>query len=191
MFVLIIIILYSEIYKIKKKIKTLKSENNTIDIAKSNLIHGMAKIHLIERIKFGNYIYIGPYTRIYAEGGLSIGNHAQIAEDCLILTTTHNYKHTNSLPFNNVGLLQEVIIGNNVWIGARTIILGGVKIEDNVIIAAGSVITKSIPFGAIVGGNPARIISYRDQNNYVTKGFNPINCKIEWEIDSKIKEYLK
>lgn len=54
--------------------------------------------------------------------------------------------------------LKKITIGNNVFIGVNTIVMPGVVIEDNVIVAAGSVVTKSIPSGVIVGGNPAKII---------------------------------
>jgi len=68
---------------------------------------------------------------------------------------------------------SRIVIGNNVFIGVDSIILPGVVIEDNCIIGAGSVVTKSIPTGSIVAGNPAKIIgSFSDyyekvlQNNY-------------------------
>ncbi|MFX0558424.1 acyltransferase [Maribacter sp. CXY002] len=65
-------------------------------------------------------------------------------------------------------LFRRVEIGNNVFIGFNSIILPGVKIEDNVVIAAGSVVTKSVPKGSIIGGNPARIIgSYESYKNKV------------------------
>ena len=54
----------------------------------------------------------------------------------------------------------------NCWIGAKSIICPGVKIEDGAIVAMGSVVTKSVPKGAIVGGNPAKIIKYRDLETY-------------------------
>jgi acetyltransferase-like isoleucine patch superfamily enzyme len=53
----------------------------------------------------------------------------------------------------------ETIIGNNVWISTHSVILFGVKIGDNAIISAGSVVTKDVPEGAFVGGNPARNLS--------------------------------
>jgi maltose O-acetyltransferase len=53
---------------------------------------------------------------------------------------------------------DPVIIGDNVWIGERAIILKGVNIGDNAIVAAGSVVTKSIPNNSLVAGNPAKII---------------------------------
>lgn len=65
-----------------------------------------------------------------------------------------------------IGLMQSVFIGQNCWIGAKSIICPGVKIEDGAIVAMGSVVTKSVPKCAIVGGNPAKIIKYRDIEQY-------------------------
>jgi len=63
---------------------------------------------------------------------------------------------------------KEVIIGNNVWIGNNVLILKGVSIGDNAIIAAGSVVTKNVPEGSVVAGNPAKMIK---------SGVKPINPK--------------
>ena len=60
-----------------------------------------------------------------------------------------------------------VIIGNDVWIGAQTIILRGVKIGDGAVIAAGSVVTKDVPPYAVVGGNPAKIIKDRFKESII------------------------
>lgn len=56
---------------------------------------------------------------------------------------------------------QSIDIGNDVWIGARAIVLGGVSIGDGAIVAAGAVVTKDVPPYAIVGGVPARLLRYR------------------------------
>ncbi|GIP47196.1 hypothetical protein J53TS2_07870 [Paenibacillus sp. J53TS2] len=53
---------------------------------------------------------------------------------------------------------KPVNIGNNVWIGGRAVIVPGVTIGDNAVISAGAVVTKDVPNGAVVGGNPAKII---------------------------------
>ena len=57
----------------------------------------------------------------------------------------------------------DIVIGNDVWIGARVILLPGVKIGDHVILGAGAVVTKDIPDYAIAAGNPARIIRMRNE----------------------------
>ena len=53
---------------------------------------------------------------------------------------------------------KPVTIGNHVWIGCRCLILKGVTIGDGAVVAAGSVVTRDVPGGALVGGNPAKII---------------------------------
>ena len=60
--------------------------------------------------------------------------------------------------------VSEVVIGNDVWIGMRVIIMPGVKVGDGVVIGAGAVVTKDVPDFAIVGGVPAKIIRYRNSN---------------------------
>ena len=57
--------------------------------------------------------------------------------------------------------VSEVVIGNDVWIGMRVIIMPGVKIGNGSVIGAGAVVTRNVPDYAIVGGVPARIIKFR------------------------------
>lgn len=57
---------------------------------------------------------------------------------------------------------KRPIIGNNVSMGAHSMVIGGVHVGDNVIIGAGAVVVKNVPANAIVAGNPARILKYRD-----------------------------
>lgn len=98
-------------------------------------------------------------------------------------------------------LYRKIIIGNNVFIGVNSIILPGVKIDDNVIVAAGSIVTKSIPKGSIVAGNPAKIIGsydlYKNQvlENYISDSelnFN-LNYKnrINLVLDNSFKSYMR
>lgn len=88
-------------------------------------------------------------TIIGGEQFIDIGNNCWIGPNCEI-----------------VGGPAPIEIGNNVWIGMRVIILPGVKIDEGVIVAAGSVVTKSVPKCAIVGGNPAKIIGWRNKDLY-------------------------
>lgn len=72
-------------------------------------------------------------------------------------------KYRNNAPFENSALRknENIIIGNDVWIGANAIVLPGVKIGDGAIVAAGAVVTKDVPDFAIVGGVPAKVINFR------------------------------
>jgi len=81
--------------------------------------------------------------------GVNIGAYSVITTGVVILT--HDYISGN-------GVYKDTFIGNNVFIGVNSIIIAGVKIDSNVIIAAGSVVTKDVPSNCIAGGNPAKII---------------------------------
>ncbi len=149
-----------------------------------------------ENLKLGKYIFIGDNARLCCEGGLEIGSHTKIGLDVLILTSNHNYKSKEMLPYDEYDYKQKVIIGKNCWIGARVTICPGVKIEEGAIIGAGSVVTKSIPRCAIAAGNPARIIGYRDIKVYdeldrAGKCINFENMKDKkWIETGEYKEYL-
>lgn len=112
---------------------------------------------------------------------IEIGDHVTITSGVIILT----HDGSTWLIRDEKGrryLYRKVTIGNNVFIGVNSIIMPGVIIEDNVIIGAGSVVTKSIPTGVIVAGNPARIISYlKDYENDALNSFIS-----EKEIDNNI-----
>lgn len=93
-----------------------------------------------------------------------------------------------------------ISIGNNVFIGVNSVIMPGVIIEENVIIAAGSVVTKSVPAGVIIGGNPAKIIgdfsSYKQKilKSYISK--DDLNYTLDYKsrinkvVDKRFKKYL-
>ena len=74
----------------------------------------------------------------------------------------HIYTATHPLNPNERNIMREygkpINIGNNVWIGGRTIINLGVTIGENAVIASGTVVTKDVPANVVVGGNPARVI---------------------------------
>lgn len=84
--------------------------------------------------------------------------------DVIIPTSEHNHTRTD-ITIRCQGKLptKGVEIGNDVWIGTRVIILPGVKIGDSSIIGAGAVVTKDVPSYTIVGGNPAKILKYRNE----------------------------
>lgn len=126
--------------------------------------------------------------------GLTIGNDFQMMGECIIDNShcwhiiignnvtlaprVHILAHDASTKiFLDFTKVKNVTIGNNVFIGAGSIILPGVEIGDNVIIAAGSVITHKIDSNCIVGGNPAKFLM--TLNEYLEKckaQMNPEHC---------------
>ena len=86
-------------------------------------------------------------------GPVEIGVQVSTGPYVMIVGPRHPVLNTEKAP------QQKTRIGNNVWISSGSIILFGVTIGDNTIISAGSVVTKDVPEGAFVGGNPARDLS--------------------------------
>ncbi len=99
-------------------------------------------------------------------GKVTFGNNFHSGKECMIITQNHNYDKGSAIPYDSTYLLKEVIIEDNVWLGNRVIIVGNVTIGEGSIIAAGSVVAKDVPKYAIVGGNPAKVIKYRDMEHY-------------------------
>ena len=87
-------------------------------------------------------------------GNISIGNNSTITYGCVILSHDAASRLINPQD-NGEG---AVSIGNNVFIGVNSVILGNVTIGDNSIIGAGSVVTKDVPPSVVVAGNPARVL---------------------------------
>lgn len=112
--------------------------------------------------EIGNNSGIGENCRFY--GKVVIGDNVMIGPECMVITTNHEYRKLDIL-MREQGPMEErpVIIGNDVWIGARVILLPGVFIGDGAVVAAGAVVSKSVPSFAVVGGNPARILKYRKE----------------------------
>ena len=103
---------------------------------------------------------------ISGNGMVTIGNNFHSGKECLILTSFHNYDEGKSIPYDDTYINKDVTIGDNVWIGTRVIILGGVNIAEGAIIQAGSVVVSDVPYCAIIGGHPAKTFKYRDIEHY-------------------------
>lgn len=92
--------------------------------------------------------YIADWAPVY------IGKNTNFSNQNMILTGTHSLEDFNTV------IVKPVIIGNNVWVTSRCVILCGVTIGDNSVISAGSVVTEDVPSNVVVAGNPAKIIRY-------------------------------
>jgi len=95
-----------------------------------------------------------------ANGRVSIGDDVMIASNVVLRAADHGISK-NNLMRNNEYNSGDIIIEDDVWIGANVVILKNVTLEKGCVIGAGSVVTKSIPAYAIAVGNPAKVIKYR------------------------------
>lgn len=109
---------------------------------------------------FGSGGYWHPTTIPSHPDMISIGNEVVVAADVKFYEHDLTYMVLNAASNTNDYKYYKgsIVVGDNVMIGANSIILYNIQIGNNVIIAAGSVVTKDIPDNTIVGGNPARII---------------------------------
>jgi maltose O-acetyltransferase len=113
----------------------------------------------------GNKVTFGSGCRINENAHIekvNIGNDVLIAPNVSILSRMHEFSRTD-IPMSLQGYREEktVTIGNDVWLGRNVVVLPGVTIGNGAIVAAGAVVTKSVPDFAIVAGIPAAIISSR------------------------------
>lgn len=114
---------------------------------------------------FGNNVHLGGGAYIRAEGGLTIGDNTHISRNLTLYTQNPQYEGI-ALPYDASTVLKPVAIGRNVWIGVNASVLPGVHIGDGAIVAMGSVVSRDVPAGAVVGGAPAEIVKYRDMERY-------------------------
>ena len=93
---------------------------------------------------------------------VTIGNDVMMGPECMLFTSNHGMRRTD-IPMwrQESSEAKPIVIGNDVWIGARVIILPGVHVGDGAVIGAGSVVTKDVLPYSIVAGNPARLIRMR------------------------------
>lgn len=112
-------------------------------------------------VSVGRGVHIGPYSVIYAHGGVEIGDDTLIAMHCCIAAANHNVPPVGTTIRSQPDVPAKVRIGRDVWLGAQVCVLAGVEIGDGCVVGAGSVVTESLPAGAIAHGTPARVVAFR------------------------------
>lgn len=124
-----------------------------------NLEHG-ANIGKASRLELGSRSSIGINASIH--GPVSIGNNVMMGPDVMVFALGHSSSRTD-VPMIDQGNIapRPVKIGDDVWIGARVIILPGVEIGTGCVLGAGSVVANSIPPYSVAVGNPAQVVKTR------------------------------
>lgn len=127
-----------------------------LHMGKGSVIHMGARFYDPSRITIGEDTIIGENTVIDGRDVVTIGNHVDTATGVMIYNSHHDV-HSESFE----AVQAPVVIEDYVFIGPRAIILPGVKIGKGAVVAAGAVVTKSVPEFAVVGGVPAQVIGER------------------------------
>jgi len=116
-------------------------------------------------LHIGREVIFGHHCTLASRQSLTIGDDSLLAEMVSIRDHDHRFDQLD-VPIREQGSVSApVVIGRNVWIGAKATIVKGVMIGDNAIIGANAVVTRDIPANAIAVGIPARVIKFRDSNS--------------------------
>ncbi|NBR57190.1 MAG: acyltransferase [Chitinophagia bacterium] len=114
-----------------------------------------------EGLTMGNNSNIGPYNYIGCSGKITIGNNVMLAPRVSIYAENHVFDHPEVLIRDQGVEKKEVIIEDDCWIAANSILLAGVTIGKGSVVAAGSVVTENVPPYSVVAGVPAKWIKSR------------------------------
>lgn len=201
----LIMFLYSRLSKLSVLSKTVKLGSSVkvfrsvvlgnVKLKNNVLIQENVLIQSTSLVEIGRYTVVnGPNTDLYASiNNIQIGAFCSIARGVAFQEFTHYSdrltthlinKHIFKNGKSDIYSKGDIIVGNDVWIGAHSVVLSGVTIGNGAIIASNSVVNKDVPPYAVVAGSPAKIIKYRFNEEII--------CKLEelkwweWSIE-KIK----
>jgi len=128
-------------------------------IGPNTFIFGGSEFLSPSKLSIAGNVHIGRYCQIDARGGITIGHDTVIASHCLLITADHDPDDPN-FP----GRLAPITIADHVWIASRAVIIKGVSIDQGAVVAAGAVVTKSVPAWTKVAGVPAQVIGKRNNS---------------------------
>ena len=115
------------------------------------------------RVKFpwyletGDHCWLGEDIWIDNLAPVVIGSHVCISQGAYLCTGNHDWTTPNMKLFR-----RRIVLGNGSWVGAKTLVAPGVSVGDAAVVAAGSVLTRSVPAGEVWGGNPAQYLRRRE-----------------------------
>jgi len=126
-------------------------------------INGFSKVN--SNTELGSNVHMNG-LKIYGRAKVRIGDNFHSGFGCEFITDFHNFDTGTKIPYDDSYIIKDITIEDNVWLGNRVMILGGVTIGEGAIIQAGSVVVKNIPKYSIAGGHPATVFKQRDVEHY-------------------------
>ena len=137
-----------------------------------------------DKISIGNNSDLG--TNCFVVGEVNIGNNVKMAFDIFITSMNRNFSKTDRTIWADGNRpIAPVTIHDDVFLGARSIVLAGVTIGEHVVVGAGSVVSKDVPSWCVVAGNPAQIVKWRKEmdSNYDPNTMTPLNKKLRKQYE--------
>jgi acetyltransferase-like isoleucine patch superfamily enzyme len=107
-----------------------------------------------ERVSIGDYVAIGRHSILRGQGGIDLGDFCLLGDFVILATAGHPVGGV----YLNKTAAAPIHLAENVWVGAGAIILPGVRIGENAVVAAGAVVREDVPANSLVGGVPARVL---------------------------------
>lgn|GEM_PF-532930 len=146
------------IYDPQKDSCRIALTNSVLEIYGNVSLYPGAIIHATDaRVTIKNNTIVNGGSQIIARKSVEIGEECLLAHGVLIRDNDgHDLSTTEER--ENVGGFKDVVVGNHCWFGQRSMVLKGVTVEDNVVIAAGAVVAKSVKANCVVAGVPAKVI---------------------------------
>lgn len=130
---------------------------NSFSLGKKSVVESFACINnAVGDVIIGDYTRVGLHNTII--GPVSIGNHVNLAQGITVSALNHNFSDTTKRIDEQGISTSQIIIEDDVWIGANAVILAGVRIGSHSVVAAGAVVTHDVPPNTLVGGVPAKVI---------------------------------
>jgi acetyltransferase-like isoleucine patch superfamily enzyme len=111
-------------------------------------------------IRVGRNVFVNQNCTFYDLGGLDIGDDVMIGPNVSIITSGHPLEPSQR---RAATIGRPIVIEKNVWIAAGAVVIGGVTVGENSVVAAGSVVTRDVAPNTLAGGNPARVIRSIDE----------------------------
>ena len=120
-------------------------------------VYGSFTVTNPKNIRIGTNLAINHGVFLLARSGITIGDNVVLSANCMIIDARLSLDPQTPAS-NRDHDAAPIVIEDGAWIGAGAIILAGVTVGKNAVVAAGSVVVKDVPPGAIVGGNPAKML---------------------------------
>ncbi len=188
----------------------LKEHYPAVSLGKETFVSELAHLYQIRSLTMGDRSFIGAdclirsvdlhmgsdcsiNTSAYLQGEITMGSYVRIAPKVSIIAMNHGTEDPDIPIVKQPTTEKGITIGDDVWVGAGSIVLDGVTIGSHCVIGAGSVVTKDIPPYSVAVGNPAKVIRNRkepSQKPGLSARLRAFCNKVEQQLDSLLEYYV-